>query len=89
MKAGKWTTVAVNKGLRPKHLYVEVWAPRTASWRRIGILPGFGRFRQFLSALLPLGIVQVKIRENRTCNVTIGRSSEIVRPDPQPENVDL
>lgn len=81
MKAHKWTTVAVNRGLRPRHLYLEVWAPRTASWRRIGILPGFGRFKQFLSVALPLGIIQVKIRENRTCTVSTGSPSKLARPE--------
>jgi len=81
LKAHRWTTVAVNRGLRPKHINVEVWAPRTASWRRISIVPGFGRFKQFLSVMLPLGIVQVKIRENRTCTVTTGRADRTANPE--------
>ena len=78
LKARRWTTVAVNSGLRTKHLHLEVWAPRTARWRRIGVLPGFGRFKQYLSLVLPLGIVQVKIHENRNCTVTIGNAAEMV-----------
>ena len=81
MKAHKWTTVAVNRGLKPKHVHLEVWAPRTASWRRIGILPGFGRFKQFLSVMLPLGVIQVKIRENRTCTVLTGRTTSMATPE--------
>lgn len=80
LKAHKWTTVAINTGFKPKHLHLEVWAPRTASWRRISILPGFGRFKQFLSVMLPLGIVQVKIRENRTCTVSMGRAVSMTSP---------
>lgn len=77
MKAHKWTTVAVNRSLRPVRFHVEVWAPRTASWRRISIVPGFGRFKQFLSVALPLGIIQVKIRENRTCTVSTHSGTEV------------
>ena len=89
LKAHKWTTVAINRGLRPKHLNVEVWAPRTAAWRRISILPGFGRFKQFLSVALPLGIIQVKIRENRTCTVSTGSSSGVPGQEPHREATEV
>lgn len=88
LKAGKWTTVAVNKSLRLAYVYVEVWAPRTAKWRRIGIFPGFGRFKQYLSVAMPPGIVQVKIRENRTCTVMVGHSAETVLPDQPAEKTE-
>ena len=72
LKSNKWTTVAKNFSLRSKYVDAEVWAPRAASWRRIGIYPGYGRFRRYLSAILPFGIIQVKFRENRTCTVYLG-----------------
>ena len=78
-------TVATNYSLRRKYVCAEVWAPRVASWRRISIYPGFGKFRRYLSANLPFGIVQVKFRENRTCTVHLGNSSEEARPEHFPE----
>lgn len=89
LKAHKWTTIAVGKGLRPKRLHVEVWAPRTASWRRIGIIPGFGRFKQFLNVRLSLGIIQVKIRENRTCTVSTYRGPTVQPSEHHHERVEV
>lgn len=80
LKTNKWTTIATNYSLRSRYVHAEVWAPRVASWRRIGIVPGFGRFRRHFSAFLPFGIIQVKFRENRTCRVQIGDSAAEVKP---------
>jgi hypothetical protein len=85
LKSNKWTTIAKNYSLRSRVVYAEVWAPRVASWRRIGIFPGYGKFRRYLSASLPFGILQVKFRENRTCTVHIGEKSAETKPEHFPE----
>jgi hypothetical protein len=81
LKSNKWTTVARNFSLKPKFICAEVWAPRAASWRRIGIMPGYGKFRRYLSAHLPFGVIQVKFRENRTCTVHTGDSKDETIPE--------
>lgn len=86
LRSNEWTTIAWNFSLKPRYVCAEIWAPRSAAWRRIGFFPGYGRFRRYLSAHLPLGFVQVKIRENRTCTVHMGKTKEETRPEHFPQN---
>jgi len=85
LKSNKWITVATNYSFRRKYVSAEVWAPRVTSWRRIGVYPGFGKFRRYLSASLPFGIIQMKSRENRACTVHLGDDPEEARPEHFPQ----
>ncbi len=66
LRANRWHTVAVHFGIVPKRFDLSVWSPRKCKWRRLGIVPGFGRFREEESVLLFNGVLQVQSPESRT-----------------------
>jgi hypothetical protein len=66
LRAKRWHTVAVHFGLKPKRYDLSVWSPRKCRWRRIGLLPGLGEFRQEGSVIVFNGVLQVQSPESRT-----------------------
>lgn len=71
LRAREWQTVALHLGRRPGRIEVTVWSPRRCGWRRIGLVPGAGRFRHDGHFLLYNGIFQIRSPESRTCVVQV------------------
>ena len=66
LRANRWHTVAIHIGFKPKRYDLSVWSPRKCKWRRIGLLPGLGAFRQEGSVMVFNGVLQVQSPESRT-----------------------
>jgi hypothetical protein len=77
LRFNKWCTVATNFSLLPAEVHLEVWTSVPIKWRRFSMIPGFGKFRGRTSLLLPFGLIQCKLPENRSCIVRYGHAEEV------------
>ncbi|HCR49537.1 MAG TPA: hypothetical protein DIW24_07910 [Bacteroidetes bacterium] len=69
LRSGKWKTVALNFGLLPRRITIEINATRPVKWRRLALIPGLGSFNAQKKTFLFWGILQLKCYENRTATV--------------------
>lgn len=63
----KWVTIGAWFGLPPTYFYWKVATDRRCSWRRIAVVPGWGRFTGSNSKMLWEGIIQIKSPVSTTC----------------------
>lgn len=69
LRTGKWKTIAVNFGLFPRRITIEINATRPVKWRRLALIPGLGSFNAQKKTFLFWGVLQLKCYENRTATV--------------------